>query len=397
MKEQKQIMIIGAGILQVPAIVKAKEMGLKVIAVDMDPNAPGFKLSDELIQLSTIDIENSLKKALELQPDAIITLASDMPIRTVAAIGEKCNLNTISFETALNATDKGKMRKKLKEMNVPVPHFFIVSSMEQYLQATKHFMGKFIVKPADNSGSRGIVLVEDLNNINEAYWYAKKHSKSGEVLVEEYMVGPEVSVETLTINGKTHVIAITDKLTTGAPHFVEMGHSIPSQLPSRVQIEIKELAVAAIEAIGINVGPSHTEIIVTPEGPKIVELGARLGGDNITTHLVPLATGIDIVEWSIRLALGEDVKLPQIQSKGAAIRYLKTDEGILNSVNYPSSLKQKNGVNEIVITKKSGDRITKIGSSNDRIGYVITQASSSKEAIEICEEAINSINIIITS
>ncbi|WHY86077.1 ATP-grasp domain-containing protein [Neobacillus novalis] len=395
--EQKRIMIIGAGILQVPAIVKAKEMGLKVIAIDMDPNAPGFKLSDESIQLSTIDIENSLKKALEIKPDAVMTLASDMPIRTVAAIGEKCNLQTISFETALDATDKGKMRKKLKKMNVPVPNFFIVSSLEQYLKVTKHFMGKFIVKPADNSGSRGIVLVEDINNINEAYLYAKKHSKSGEVLVEEYLVGPEVSVETLTINGKTHVIAITDKLTTGAPHFVEMGHSIPSQHPTRVQNEIKNLALAAIEAIGIDVGPSHTEIIVTPEGPKIVELGARLGGDNITTHLVPLATGIDMVEFSIRLALGEDVKLPQIQSKGAAIRYLKTDTGILKSVNYPSRLKQKNGVKEIALTKNLGDRITKIGSSNDRIGYVITQGYSSREAIEICEEALNLIEIKIIS
>jgi biotin carboxylase len=393
MKEQKKIMIIGAGILQLPAIVKAKEMGLKVIAIDMDPNAPGFKISDEFIQLSTIDVENVLKKALEVKPDAVMTLASDMPIRTVAVVGKKCNLKTISFETALNATDKGRMRKRLKEMNVPVPNFYIVSNIEQYILVTKRFKGKFIVKPADSSGSRGVVLVDDLNNIIEAFLYAKKHSKSGEVLVEEFMVGPEVSVETLTIEGKTHVIAITDKLTTGAPYFVEMGHSIPSQLPTRVQSEIKKLALAAIEAIGIDVGPSHTEIIVTSEGPKIVELGARLGGDNITTHLTPLATGIDMVEYSLLLALGEDVKLPQVQSKGAAIRYLKTDEGLLKLVNYPNSLKQKNGVKEIVLTKKVGDKITKIGSSNDRIGYVISQGNSSKEAIEICEEVIDSIKI----
>jgi biotin carboxylase len=393
MKEQKKIMIIGAGILQVPAIVKAKDMGLKVISIDMDPYAPGFKFSDESILLSTIDVENVLKKALEIKPDAVMTLASDMPIRTVAAVGEKCNLKTISFKSALDATDKGRMRRKLKEMNVPVPNFYIVSNIEQYLQVTKRFRGKFIVKPADSSGSRGIVLVDDLNNINEAFSYAKKHSKSGEILVEEYMVGPEVSVETLTIEGKTHVIAITDKLTTGAPHFVEMGHSIPSQLPSRVQNEIEKIAIAAIEAIGIEVGPSHTEIIITPEGPKIVELGARLGGDNITTHLVPFATGIDMVECTLRLALGEDVILPQKQSKAAAIRYLKADEGILKSVNYPSTLKQKKGVKEIVLTKNLGDRITKIGSSNDRIGYIISQGNSSKEAIGICEEAIDFMEI----
>lgn len=393
MLDQKQIMIIGAGILQVPAIIKAKEMGLNVVTLDMDPNAPGFKISDKHIQLSTIDVENAVKKAMELKLDAVMTLASDMPIRTVAAIGEKCGLKTISYNTAINATDKGKMRKRLKEMNIPIPNFFIVSSIEQYLEVTSNFKEKFIVKPADNSGSRGIVLVKDINNLNEAFWYAKQHSRTGEILVEEYMEGPEVSVETLTINGITHVIAITDKLTTGAPHFVEMGHSIPSQLPVDIQNEIKILATSAIHAIGIDVGPSHTEIIFTSDGPKIVELGARLGGDNITTHLVPLATGIDMVECSLRIALGEDVKLPKIHQRGAAIRYFKSGEGILKSIDYPTDLIEKDGVKEVTITKSIGDRITKIGSSNDRIGYVITQASASEEAINVCEEAVNSIKV----
>ncbi|OIJ11289.1 lactate dehydrogenase [Anaerobacillus alkalilacustris] len=386
-------MIIGAGILQVPAIIKAKEMGLKVIAVDMDPKAPGFKLSDESIQLSTIDIEGLLKKALELKPDAVMTLASDMPMRTVAAIGEKCGLKTISSQTALNATDKGEMRKKLKEMNIPIPKFHITSSIEQYSKLIRKFNGKFIVKPADNSGSRGIFLVDDVSHSTEAFYHAKEHSRSGDILIEEYMTGPEVSVESLTIDGVTHVIAITDKLTTGAPHFIEMGHSVPSQLPSYIQKEIIELAINAVKAIGIVVGPSHTEIIVTSDGPKIVELGARLGGDNITTHLVPLATGIDMVEGSIRLALGETIEIYRKQKNGSAIRYLNSPKGILDSVSFLEKAKSISGVEDIVITKEIRSKITDLNSSNARVGYVIAKADSPNRAIKICEEAINHIDI----
>ncbi|WP_309120848.1 ATP-grasp domain-containing protein [Paenibacillus sp.] len=392
----KKIMIIGAGILQVPAIIKAKELGLHVIALDMNPEAPGFKISDESIQLSTNDIQNAVKVAEEIKPDAVITIASDMPIRTVAAIGERCGLVTISPETALKATDKGEMRKTLMSHNIPIPRFYVISSLEEYKLVTNNFSGDYIVKPADNSGSRGIYLVNKMDKSDDAFRHAKAHSRSGSILVEEYMMGPEVSVETLTVDDETHVISITDKLTTGAPHFTEMGHSIPSQLPDKVINEIKNLAISAIKAIGINVGPSHTEIIITEDGPKIVELGARLGGDNITTHLVPLATGIDMVECTIRLALGEKIEIFQKYQMGAAIRYFNAPEGILKSIEYLTVTEDIEGVEEIRITKGIGESVTKIRSSTDRVGYIISRATSPREAVALCEEVASSIKFIVT-
>lgn len=138
------------------------------------------------------------------------------------------------------------------------------------------------------------------------------------------MEGPEVSVETLSFDGHTHIIAITDKVTTGSPEFVEMGHSIPSQLSIDTKLQIEKVVIAAIKAVGINNGPSHTEIIITKDGPKVVELGARLGGDNITTHLVPFATGVDMVEACIEIAFGNNPVLNKRISMGSAIRYFKT-------------------------------------------------------------------------
>lgn len=315
----KKIMILGASILQLPAIEQAKKMGIEVIAVDMNPDAIGFEVEGVTKEvISTIDIEKVLLAAKSHKIDGIMTLASDMPMRTVAVVAKEMGLVGISEETALKATNKAMMRETLKEKGVPIPEFFRISGKDEYLKAVDYFKNKqikCIVKPADNSGSRGVDLLSDFTNnenINKAFEYSKQYSRSGEIVVEEYMEGPEVSVETLSVNGVCHVVQITDKLTTGAPYFVEMGHNEPSILKQDIQENIAQIACDAVNAIGIQNGPSHTEIKVTKDGPKVVELGARLGGDNITTHLVPLSTGVNLVECCIHVALGET---PDFNSK----------------------------------------------------------------------------------
>lgn len=390
---KKKIMILGAGVLQLPAIVKAKEMGFEVIAVDMNSKAPGFKYADESFVISTIDIDAVVNAAKNIKPDGVMTLASDMPMCTVAAVAKELGLVGISEKTAVSATNKARMREKLLEYGVPVPRFFVVNDYEEYIMAAKKFSDSFIVKPADNSGSRGVFLVRSRHEFEFAYNYSKNYSRSGEVIVEDYLQGDEVSVETITIDGVTHVIAITDKLTTGAPKFVEMGHSQPSMLPVHIKEKIKEMAVAAVRAIGIEIGPSHTEIIVTNEGPKIVEIGARLGGDNITTHLVPLSTGINMVECCLKIALGISIDLEHKITKGSAIRYFKSNKGTIIDINGVKEAGGMLGVEQITFTKTIGDKIDDISSSADRIGFVIAQGDNAQKAIDICESCIKQIDI----
>lgn len=389
----KKIMILGASILQLPAILKAKEMGLQVIAVDMDNNAVGFKHADICLEISTIDIPKVVEAAKIYKIDAVMTLASDMPMRTVSAVAKELNIVGISEETAINATNKARMREKLLEHGVPIPKFYIVNSYEEYLLAIKNFSNKFIVKPANNSGSRGVILVTNQNEVQYAYEYSNGYSRNGEIVVEECMEGPEVSVETLTVDGVTHVITITDKLTTGSPNFVEMGHSQPSILSKEVKDKITEVAISAVKAIGIENGPSHTEIMVTDEGPKIVELGARLGGDNITTHLVPLSTGVDMVECCIKIALGDEPDFSSKFEKGSAIRYFQSSEGIIVNVEGLKEASLLNGVKQISFVKNLGDKINNIKSSTDRIGFVIAQSNTAFDATSICIEALNLIKI----
>ena len=398
MSENRTLMILGASILQLPAIEKASEMGLRVVVADMNPKAVGFDIDGVIKEvISTIDTPKILEAARRHKIDGIMTLATDMPMQAVATVCHEMGLTGISQETALKATNKAFMRDALLKGGVPVPMYFRVKNEEEFREAAAKIREagyRCIVKPADNSGSRGVILIdkdESPDKADKAYEYSKTFSRGGEVVVEEYMEGPEVSVETLAVDGKVYVVQITDKITTGAPYFVEMGHTQPSRLDEAVQEEIRRVAIAANEAVGIQNGPSHTEIKVTKDGPKIVEIGARLGGDCITTHLVPLSTGINMVEASIRIALGEKPEIRPAWNMGSANRYLKTATGTVQRVNGVESALEVPGVKQVCIVHGAGEQVGEIRSSGDRAGFVIAQAATADLAAAAAEEGIRRI------
>lgn len=394
----KKLMILGAGVLQIPAILEAKKMGLYVIAVDMNPNAEGFSYADKKLVVSTTDTEKVLEEAKKNKIDGIITIASDRPMTTVAKVVKELNLIGIDEITAINATNKSKMRDVLKKNNVPIPMYFSVSNYDEYIKAINKIREKnyrCIIKPADNSGSRGIRLVNnyDSENLRRIYDYCINNSNSGSLVVEEYMEGQEVSVETISKNGICNVIQVTDKITTGAPYFVEMGHSQPSQIEYSIVKKIKKVAIDANRAIGITDGPSHTEIKITKDGPKIVEIGARLGGDNITTHLVPYSTGVNMVEASINIAIGEEIDIKKKFDLASAIIYKKCDLGKIIEITGISEATKVAGIKDIKIIHGVGDYSAVIKNSNDRVGYAISQHDTVKQAINSCETALKKLEI----
>ena len=391
----KKVLIIGASILQLPAIKRAKELGYYVGVIDYDPNAIGIPYADEYFNVSTIDIEGVAKTAEEFAPDGIMTLATDMPMRSIAAACERLGLPGISFDTAIKATDKGEMIKAFAEGGVEHPWYFILSSPEELDGVIGEISFPCISKPTDNSGSRGVMLIHNEGELREAVAYSSQNGRSGGVIVEEYMKGPEVSVEIIVLDGVPHVLNVTDKLTTGAPHFVEMGHSQPSRLPAADLEKIRDLASRAALAVGIKRGPVHAEIILTENGPKMVELGARMGGDCITTHLVPLSTGVDMIEATLRLACGETPDIARKWDKGSAIRYFHTQAGKIAAIDGVEEAKAIDGVKEISFTKHIGDTVGPIGSSTDRVGFVIAEAETAEGAVAVCERVCGAVKIVL--
>lgn len=389
----KKILIIGASILQLPAITKAKEMGMYVGVIDYNPNAVGVPYADEFFCVSTIDIEGVVKTAEFFNPDGIMTLATDMPMRSIAAACEKLGLPGITMQTAIKSTDKGEMIKAFEENRVEHPWYYIVSNNQELDDLQNKISFPCITKPTDNSGSRGVMLVNDVKELRNAVSFSSENGRTGAVIIEEYLQGQEVSVEIIVINGTVHVLQITDKLTTGSPHFVEMGHSQPSQLDENAIKEIKDLAIRAVMAVGIENGPAHVEIMLTSRGPKMIELGARMGGDCITTHLVPLSTGVDMIEATIKLACGETPDISRKKNKGSAIRYIDSAQGTITKIEGIDGVKNSGEIVQISILKQVGEVVNDISSSVDRIGFVIAEGDSAAEAITKCENAIKNIDI----
>lgn len=390
----KKILIIGASILQLPAIKRAKEIGLYVAVLDFNPNAIGIPYADEYFNASTMDENAVLEVAKEFRPDGIMTLATDMPMRGVAKVSDVLGLHSISYDTAVRATDKYDMIMAFAENNVPAPWFHLVRNYDELVTLKDKITYPCIMKPTDNAGSHGVVKIESYEELLDKYEYSHSCSRRGNVIVEEYLDGDEVSVEVMVVDGKVNVLQITDKLTTGAPYFVEMGHSQPSRLETIIQNKMKDVAERACKAIGINKGPAHVEMKVTSQGePKMIELGARMGGDNITTHLVPLSTGIDMVECTIRIALGETVDVTPTLNCGSAIRYFEAPFGKIKSIEGAEEALRIDGVKQISFTKNVGDESSPIHCSNDRIGFVIAQSETVEKAISICEEVMRIIKI----
>lgn len=401
-EKQKKIMILGASALQVPAIKKAKELGYQIILVDYDENAVGFALADVKLVVSTLDQEEVYRQALIYQPDVVMTSTSDGPVRTAAYVNEKLGKRPdLSYENALCATIKSKMRDRLRECGVPIPEYYAAVDYESFSEAVDKLDGNCIVKPADNAGSRGVVQLEPMGLLkrpdeikDRTYRYSLGNSRNGTVMVEEYMHGPEVSVEIMVIEGEPHILSITDKYITPPPYFVELAHCEPSRLDAKTQGQIRRVAAQAVRAIGIENAPAHVEIKVTEEGPKIVELAARLGGDFITSKLVPLSTGIDMVGASVLLTTGEAPDLTPRWSRSAAIHFLHTGrEGVITRITVPDALYEQEGVEEISLYKKSGDRVQEAKSSNDRLGHVITTGETPEEAMELGKRILAQIHV----
>lgn len=391
----KRVLIIGASILQLPGIKKAKELGYYVGVVDYNSKAIGISYADEFFEISTIDVDKVAETAKAFNADGIMTLATDMPMRSVAKAAEECGCPGISIDTAIKATDKGEMIKAFEANNVEHPWYYIALDKNAFDSVKEKITYPCIMKPTDNAGSRGVVLAHNLGELEKEYSYTVGESRKGGVIIEEYMEGSEVSVEVMVIDGEPHILQVTDKITTGAPHFVEMGHTQPSRLGCENVSKISDLAKRAVKAVGVNCGPAHVEIMLTKGGPKIVELGARMGGDCITTHLVPLSTGIDMVRNTLEIACGVETDITPKYAKGSAVRYFKTKKGTIKSISGVDEAEAIPGVKEISFVKNIGDTVGSVHSSVDRVGFVIAQGKSADDAEEICENALSRIEIVV--
>lgn len=295
--------------MQRPLVERAKEMGLRTICFAWAEGAVCKELCDVFYPVSVLEKEEILRICQSEQIDGICTIASDAAAPTVAYVAEQMGLIGNSYEAAVRANNKYAMRESLAKAGVECPRFMRVTGLEDErirgLEDSEMAL-PLIVKPSDRSGSLAVTKVEKQEDLKPAIEKAIEAAFAHEAMVEEYIEGREISVEMISCRGIHYALQITDKVTTGAPHFVELEHHQPSDLPAAMQTHIFDITRRALDALGLTNGASHSEYKITREGRiAVMEIGGRMGGDFIGSDLVKLSTGYDFVEGVIRVALGE--------------------------------------------------------------------------------------------
>jgi biotin carboxylase len=401
----KSLLIISAGIEAVPGIQLAKHMGINVVVSDGNRNAPGFPLADDAFVASTYDISATVAAAAqyhnEVRPlDGVMCIASDVPL-TVASVAAALNLPGISIESARLAIDKLAMKQKFEADGVLIPWFSPVES-ESHLRELVASQGfPLVIKPVDSRGSRGVLRLTNSVDLDWAYATAKQHSPTGRVMIERFMFGPQVSTESLLVDGVAYTPGFSDRnyeyLERYSPHIIENGGQLPSLLDKITQQSVRELVQQAAVSMGIRNGVVKGDIVVTNGKPYVIELAARLSGGYFCTHEIPLNTGVDLVGAAIRQALGERIVAEELQPKfnrPVAQRYLFPDPGKVVYIEVPEWIFDDPNVSFFELRIAVGDVVPPPINHPARSGVVITTGDTVAAAVCKAEEVISSIKVV---
>lgn len=372
-----KIAIIGANDFQNPLILKAKSLGYETHVFAWQDGSIGEKTADYFYPISIVEKDEILKKCKEIGIDAIATIASDLATLTVNYVAEKLGLPGNSLECTKKSTNKYEMRKAFKETGVATPGFEIVFSPED-IEKLSNMEYPLIVKPTDRSGSRAITKIYKKEELEEAISKAIENSFEKKAIVEEYIEGNEFSAEGITYNGEHKFLTITRKATTGAPHFIETGHIEPAGLTKNMEEKIYNELTKALTALKITNSATHSEFKITPNGDiRIIEIGARMGGDCIGSDLVQISTGYDFVKMVIDVAMGNKPSFEKVtEPKIAVIRF------IFNKKDLEDFERVKKEVPELIyfVSKIEDISSHKVVDSSSRFGFYIL-ACENKEKI----------------
>ncbi len=395
MQRNKSVLIFGVGELQKSIIHRAKAMGLYVIGIDPCADAVCREDVDAFEVVGGQDYGGTLAVARKYNISAVVTAATDKPLAMMARVAKDLNLPFYSEETAIWSTDKFQMKHRFMAGEVPCAKGKLIANANE--AADFHF--PVIVKPRDNSGSRGVISCNTKEELQAAIDEALGYSRLDTVLVEEFIEGQEYSIESLHYNGKSEVIQFTEKKTTEFPYNVELGHKQPALLTPAQQDEIRSIIAKIGKCMGFENCPSHTELKINERGIFVIETSPRLGGDYITSHLVPLSTGINIEDQLLHIALGEQPDIETGRKEMASgVCFFNLLQGTIQSISPELyDFANKPNVCFFDFKLKVGDVVLNISNSLNRYGHFIIQADTRVEVDRIMadyESKINSFFII---
>ena len=390
----KKLLMLGGGFLQNFVIKKARDLGYFVYCLDADPNAVGFDTANEHAVINIVDEQACLKFAKEKKVDGVLTAATDFSVLTMSYIAQEMNLPGINYESAKIIKNKAAVRKCLFDAKADdTGYSFEIHSMDEIPDILPKVKFPIMMKPVDGSGSRGASKVERAEDFAKACEFAMSGSISHRAVAEPFVEGKEYGVESFVDNGEIHVMAVMQKDMTLPPYYAELGHAIPSGLPKDTEERIKECVTKTLVALGVNHGSVNMDLLIGKEGDvHIVDVGARMGGNLIGSHIIPLGTGLDYMGNMIRAAVGDKTDwMPISKPKPVATKLLALSPGIVKALPDFLQLEETYGV-KIEHHLHIGDTITPYRTNLDGCGYVIATGKDVNSAIDKAYEVKELIN-----
>ena len=376
MKTMRKLAIIGASELQEPLILKAKSMGVETHVFAWAAGDVGEKSADVFYPISIVEKEKILEVCREVGVDGICSIASDLAMITVGYVADALGLIGNTPDAVERSTNKHLMRAAFERGGDPSPRS-ILADADTDLDALD-LTYPVIVKPTDRSGSRGIFKLEGPELLSSAVEAALGQSFEKKVLIEEFAGGREYSVEFISYRGDHRFLALTQKFTTGAPHFIETGHLEPAQVNAETLERVKAVVVHALDTLGLKNGASHSELKIDEDGRiRIIEIGGRMGGDFIGSDLVELSTGYDFVRAVAEVALGEKPALPEsIAPKAAsAVRF------IFSAVDAAAFARLQREHPEFIVDSDIRPCGGEVTDSSNRFGHFLMRAGTAAELL----------------
>lgn len=377
----KKVLVIGAGPLQLPLIRKVKELGHQAICVDGNPNAIGFTIADKYKHINIVDQDACLEYAKEEEVDGVLTVATDYGVLTVAHITKELQLPGLSYHVAQMIKNKHLVSERLIQSDIlKLRQSYQISNVEQVETVKEELQYPVIVKPIDGSGSRGITVVTKESELREATIEAINLSVTKNALIETFIEGKEYGVEIFVDNFDVHVLAVLDKVMTLPPDFAELGHTtVIDNFELRKRIIDK--VTQAVRALEINMGSVNMDILVTEENIEIIDIGARAGGNLISSHIVPLSTGVDLYGNSIKVSLGEKADFTQNSKLNyIATRILNFRQGEVKRIHDIQELYELGYVKDIILNIQEGSQVREYHNNLDSCGYIVVGGNSIEHA-----------------
>lgn len=380
---EKTVLILGGSKYNIRSIKTSKKAGYYTIVVDKDLYSPGFKYADEYEVIDITDNKKILEYSLTKSIDGIVAI-NDFGVYTASYVSTHMNLPGLDLEIGKIVTDKARLRKKWEEKSQPNPKFEIVNSLNQCIEAAFNIGFPVILKPAvSRGGSRGVIFVKSLSEIQDAYKFSISFYDDKRILVEEFLNGIEHSAEVLIYNGKGHLLAVSDKIKTPLPARVDKSVIYPTQLIGKQREKLERVVVDAAESLEIENGCAHVECCSLDTGEiKLFEMSARPGGGGTPDPIVSYLTGVNEFEQYLKICVGDSPELlSPLFEKSCVYHFITPEPGIIKKIVGFKEILDWNGILDASLFVEKGDMVKRVRTGSDRSGFIIAGSDNREDAI----------------